>query len=169
MRAGDMVDRNPASPVPAHLRRYVECFLDTFIVNGRLDARLRQLAILRIAWRAGQPYMWANHYRNARNAGASDMDVLAVRLPAGERKLDAAAAFTLDAVDEIIDSGLLAPESYARAKLVFGDPDLAEEFLHLVGGYRGMAVLLKTKNPSLEASGLPFWPPDGVAPPPDGR
>jgi alkylhydroperoxidase/carboxymuconolactone decarboxylase family protein YurZ len=156
--------RNPASPVAPHLRRYVECYLETFLRDGRLEPRLRQLAILRIAWRARQPYMWANHYRNARNAGVSDEEALAARRPAAERSLDPAAAFTLDAVDVIIDRDLLPPEVYARAMTVLGGDEVVEEFIHLVGGYRSMAVLLNTRKPSLEAAGLPFWPPDGAAP-----
>lgn len=163
--AAEALARNRrASPVPAHLQRYLECYLETFIFNGRLDARLRQLSILRIAWRANQPYEWANHYRIAKSVGVSDEDVLSARLPAAERNFDDAAAFTLDAVDEIIDRDMLSQETFDRAKQVFGDPDIAEEFIHLVGGYRSMAVLLNTKKPSLEAAGLPFWPPDGIAP-----
>ena len=164
-RADEALARNrSASPVPEHLRRYIACYLETFIYNGLLDPRLRQLSILRIAWRAAQPYEWANHYRNAREVGVSDEDILASRRGGAERKLDGAAAFTLDAVDEIIDCDMLSPETFASAVEVFGGPDVVEEFIHLVGGYRSMAVLLNSKNPSLERAGLPLWPPDGVAP-----
>lgn len=164
-KADEALERNRrASPVPEHLRRYIACYLETFIYNGRLDPRLRQLSILRIAWRANQPYEWANHYRNAKTAGVSDEDILIARLPSAQRTLDEAAAFTLDAVDEIIDSEMLTPETFDRAAQLFGDPDIVEEFIHLVGGYRSMAVLLNTKKPSLELAGLPFWAPDGNAP-----
>ncbi len=164
-RASNALARNiRGSPVAAHLRPYIECYLDTFIFNGRLDARLRQLSILRIAWRANQAYEWANHYRNAKDVGVSDADILATRMDSGERRLDDAAAFTLNAVDEIIDFDMLSPETFARAIALFGGADVAEEFLHLVGGYRSMAVLLNTKRPALESAGLAFWPPDGIAP-----
>ena len=153
-----------ASPVPPHLRAYVECFLKTFTVEGRLDPRLRQLSILRIAWRTAQPYEWANHYRLAKTVGVADEDIASVRQPSGQRRLDEAAAFTLDAVDELIDSGRLSVTTFDRAATVFGHADVAEEFVHLVGGYLGMSALLNTKNPSLELAGLPFWPPHGMAP-----
>lgn len=153
-----------ASPVAPHLRHYVECFLDTFITNGRLDPRLRQLAILRIAWRKNQAYEWANHYRVAKRAGVQDDDIVAARYSSGERDLDPVAAFTLDAVDELIDRGCLAEPVFERAKREFGHPDIAEEFIHLVGGYLSMSALLNTTKPSLTTAGLPTWPPDGVGP-----
>ena len=153
-----------ASPVAPHLREYVDCFLQTFITNGRLDPRLRQLTILRIAWRSKQPYEWANHYRVAKHVGVADSDIVEARRSSAERNLDPLAAFTLDAADELIDRGYLTEEIFSRAKREFGHPDIAEEFIHLVGGYQSMSALLNTTKPPLEAANLPVWPPDGVRP-----
>src|SRR5688572_29438810 len=35
------------------------------LLNGRLDFRLQELVILRIAWRTGCSYQWSQHYRRA--------------------------------------------------------------------------------------------------------
>ena len=166
-QASQVIDRNDsASPLNEHpqLRRYVECFLDTFILHGLLDPRLRQLAILRIAWRCRQPYEWAQHYRRAKEAGVADEEIRAIQTASPETDIQEPVLLVVNAADEIVDLGFLTPETYQRAKAFFVTAGLTHEFLHLVAGYRMMATILNTTRPSIEAAGLPFWPPDGVGP-----
>jgi len=166
-QAGQIIDRNrDISHLNSHpqLRRYVECFLETFIVKGLIDPRLRQLAILRIAWRCRQPYEWAQHYSRARQAGVSDEEILAIRSTCPAQDLQAPVQLVVIAADEVVDLGFLTPNTYQRCKALFIEPGLVHEFLHLVAGYRMMATILNTTLPSVEAAGLAFWPPDGVAP-----
>jgi 4-carboxymuconolactone decarboxylase len=165
--ASRIIDRNAtASPLDAHpqLRRYIECFLETFILSGRIDPRLRELTILRIAWRCGQPYEWAQHYRRALQEGVSDDDVLAVRTADPARDLAHPVRLVVTAADEVVDLGYITPETYAGCDAHFADPALLHEFLHLVAGYRMMATVLNTTRPSVADAGLPLWPPDGVGP-----
>src|ERR1700730_16003434 len=85
-------NRSPASTsaLDSHpqLRAYIQCFLETFLVHGRVDPRLRELAILRIAWRCHQPYEWAQHFKRGRTVGVTDDDALAVRAPTPNTTLD---------------------------------------------------------------------------------
>jgi hypothetical protein len=142
----------------------MECWLDTFLVHGSIDHRLRQLTILRVAWRCNQPFEWANHYRRARSCGVSDQEILALRGSDPEARLGREEAIVLRAADEVVDLGLITPETYASCGTVFPDPGVRHEFLHLVAGYRMIATTLNTTRPSVAAAGLPWWPPDGVAP-----
>lgn len=150
------LDANP------QLRRYIECFLDTFLFSGKVEAHWREPTILRIAWRCQQPYEWAQHYRLARKAGVPDQQILALRAP--EPELPEPLDLLVQAADEVLDVGRITPATYERLGDLFADPGLLHEFLHLVAGYRMMATVLNTTRPSVLAAGLPVWPPDGIGP-----
>ncbi len=47
--------------------------------HGKLDARLRELAIMRIAWLTASEYEWTQHWRVAQGLGVSADDLLGVR------------------------------------------------------------------------------------------
>jgi alkylhydroperoxidase family enzyme len=167
--AARIVDRNSgptASPLDAHpqLRLYVETFLKTFILEGRVDPRLRELVILRIAWRCGQPYEWAQHYRRARSFQVTDDDIVSMRADDLEVVADESLRLLARAADEVVDLGRISAETYRSCGSYFDDPAVLHEFLHLVAGYRMMATVLNTTLPSIEAAGLPLWPPDGNGP-----
>jgi alkylhydroperoxidase family enzyme len=159
-----VVDGGPLAAHPA-LRRYVRCFLETFLVDGLLDPRLRELTILRIAWRCGQPFEWASHYRIARRLDISDADVLAARTGPHAPQFGPVEQALLTAADEVVELGQITEPTYARCRGVLGGSEvLALELLHLVAGYRMMATILATSRPSLVDAGLTLWPPDGVGP-----
>ncbi len=148
------------------LRAFFDAFVDTFLRRGLLDARLRELAILRVAWRCAQPYEWAQHYRLARRAGVEDAELIGVREGAHFAGFAERERALLRAVDEIVDAGRLSRAGFdACAQALGGELRLAVEFLDLVAGYRMMATILHTTAPALEAAGLPLWPPDGIGPP----
>ena len=78
--------RNPLEESP-HLRTFFACWLETFLLKGKVDPALRERAVLRVMWRCNQPFEWANHYRLARDIGLSDDEILAVRTSAPARDL----------------------------------------------------------------------------------
>ena len=47
--------------------------------QGRLDSRLRELAIMRIAWLTDCEYEWSQHWRVAQGLGVSADDLAGVR------------------------------------------------------------------------------------------
>jgi hypothetical protein len=115
-----------SGPLQQHpaLARYVQCFLDTFLVQGRLDPRLRELTILRIAWRCRQPFEWTSHHRVARRIGVSDVDILAVRVGPGDARFGPAERVMLTAADEVVDLGRISEGTYAGCRLGQGDDRL---------------------------------------------
>jgi alkylhydroperoxidase family enzyme len=68
--------RSGSAVANPRMRAFFECWLDTFLFEGAIDARLREQAILRIMWRRGRAYEWGNHYRLAVRAGLTDDEVL---------------------------------------------------------------------------------------------
>jgi hypothetical protein len=146
-----------------HLAPFIETWLDTFIFQGRLEARLRELAILRIMWRCGQAFEWGNHYRLARQAGITREEVLAIRTSAPERDLAGPVALVVQAADEVVDAGYLHEPTMAALRDLFPEHGLLDEFLYLLGGYRMFAMVSASKRERRTTSHVP-WPPDGVGP-----
>jgi alkylhydroperoxidase family enzyme len=162
-----VVDGGLLAAHPA-LQRYITCFLETFLVDGLLDPRLRELVILRIAWLCDQPFEWASHYRIAQRLHVADADVLAVRSGPKASLFGPTEQALLTAADEVVELGRITEPTYERCRAALGEADvLALELLHLAAGYRMMATVLSTSRPSLADAGLSLWPPDGRGP--DGR
>jgi alkylhydroperoxidase family enzyme len=149
--------------IDPHLAPFFEVWLDTFLFHGRLDARLRELAILRVMWRCGRAFEWGNHYRIARNVGISREEVLAIRTSDPEHDLDGPVAVVVRAADEVVDDGCVSEETMAALPALFPD-QLLSEFLFLLAGYRMFATVSASRREE-RAGSHPPWPPDGVAPP----
>lgn len=145
-----------------HLAPFFHTWLDTFIFGGRLDPRLRELAVLRIMWRCGQAFEWGNHYRFARDAGVTREEVVAIRTPEPARDLAGPVALVVRAADEVVDDGCVAEATMTELAVQFPGP-LLDELLYLLGGYRMFATVSASKREA-RASAHPLWPPDGVAP-----
>ena len=157
--SGGAIDEHPA------LKKYMKCFLETFLVDGLLDPQLRELVILRIAWLCKQPYEWGSHYKHAHRLGVSDDDVLAVRVGPTASRFGTTESALLRAADEVVELGLITEETYARCLAALGDSEvLALELLYLASGYRMMATIISTNRLSLTDGGLELWPPNGVGP-----
>jgi alkylhydroperoxidase family enzyme len=156
-RQSDESERNP------QLQRFLECYLDTFIFNGNLDPRIRELTILRVLWRLGAVYEWGNHYRLGRNAGLSQAEILAIRTEHPERDLTGEVATAVRAADDVVDLGRITTETLAACRALFPDPGILEEFVYLVAGYRMMATVGASLAPERSLVRRP-WPPDGVGP-----
>ena len=147
------------------LQKFMTCFLETFMVDGLLDPRLRELVVLRIGWLCEQPYEWGSHYRVANGLGVSDDDVLAVRTGPTDPRFGPTEQALLTAADEIMELGRITEETYGRCRTALGDSEvLALELLYLATGYRMIASILSTNELSLTEAGLELWPPDGVGP-----
>lgn len=147
-----------------HLAPFFTTWLDTFVFRGRLDPRLRELAILRIMWRCGRAFEWGNHYRFARTAGVSREEVVAIRTPDPIRDLRGPVAVVVRAADEVVDTGRVGPATLSEVEAVFPGP-LRDEFLYLLGGYR-MFATVSASTPDARPPDREPWPPDGVGPRP---
>jgi hypothetical protein len=152
-----------AHALDPHLAPFFETWLDTFVFRGRIDATLRELAILRIMWRCGQAFEWGNHYRLARNVGVTREEVLAIRTSEPDRDLDGPVAVIVRAADEVVDGIAVSEETMSALRAVFPERGLLDEFLYLLGGYRMFATASASRRDARAGSHAP-WPPDGVGP-----
>jgi len=136
--------------------------IDALVLSGVLDARLRELAIMRVGWRIGAPYEWANHYAIARRAGLTDDEIVAVRASA-PAALGAPEQCVVRVVDEVLDGVSVSEATLAEARDLLGDDRALIELVMIPACYRAIGTFLLTFDVPLE-DGLERWPPDGVGP-----
>lgn len=147
---------------PTVARRFVEYFL-ALMYEGVLDPRLRELAILRIAWRTGSVYEWTQHWLIATGMGISGDDLIAVRDPGASDRFTPAERAILTAVDDVVDTGAIGPDVWADlAAHLPSDADRLEA-VAAITGWRMVASILESLEVPLE-DGVAPWPPDGQGP-----
>lgn len=128
-----------------------------------LDARLRELVIMRIGWVTGSVYEWTQHWRVARGLDIAEADLLAVRDWRRATRLSAADRAVLAATDETLEQGSISDATWAECcKHLATDAERIELVL-AIGNWSLFSQLLKSLAVPLE-DGVAPWPPDGKAP-----
>ena len=136
--------------------------IDVAVLDGALDARLREIAILRVGWRIGSVYEWSNHVGVARAAGLTDPEIVAIRA-ADASVLSDADLLAIRVVDEVLDATSVSESTLAEARALLGDGDELVELVAIPGFYRAIGTLLISFSVPLEDH-LEPWLPDGRAP-----
>lgn len=135
------------------------------LFRNRLDARLRELVIMRIAWLTACCYEWTQHWRVARDLGVEDADLLGVRDWEQRAAFGAAERAVLAATDETVRDGAMSDATWNACRdAVGGDDEALLELVTAIGWWRMIASLLENLRVPLEPGVTP-WPPDGRAPP----
>jgi alkylhydroperoxidase family enzyme len=138
--------------------------LATMLWRGTLDARLRELAIMRIGWLTSSDYEWTQHWRVAQGLGVSADDLLGVRDWQGYKAFGPAERAVLAATDDVVHDGAVSAESWAACQREFGaDPAVLVELVTAIGAWRMVASILHSLQVPLE-DGVASWPPDGQPP-----
>ena len=128
----------------------VKSFLDFGLSfrTGNLEAKLRELVILRMATLRGSSYELMHHLPAAKMAGWSEMEISAITStqPTGlEEKYSIAIQF----VDDCSKLGKASDSIFEKASKVFSAPEIAEVAL-LAGFYEMLACFLKTMGVELD-------------------
>ena len=132
--------------------------------KGTLDARLRELVIMRLGWATGSVYEWTQHWRVATQLGVDADDLLAVRDWRSSERFGSTERAVLAATDETMETGTISDGTWAAcAEALGGDPALLVELVAAIGNWRLFSALLRSLEVPLE-DGVAPWPPDGVAP-----
>lgn len=126
-----------------------------FLARGLLPARIRELVVLRVAWRTGSVYEWGQHVLIGGAVGLSADEVLSV---ASERPWegDPAESCALAVADELLDRDDVANPVWSVARARFDEAQLLE-LLCLVGFYRMLAGVLNAVRVQPEPH-LSGWP-----------
>jgi len=119
-------------------------FTDTLAdAQARLEPKIRELLILRVAWRTRSGYEWNQHSRVAREEGLTDAQLRAVQEGPADLVWTPAERALLTAADEMIDDFAVGEETWTRLTAVLDGPQLFE-LLFVVGGYLCLAAVLNS-------------------------
>ena len=142
-----------ARPMPVVLELFAnhlsvsETFLTfTDVLAGdqaRLDPWIRELLILRVAWRTGSGYEWNQHSRMGSEEGLTDAQLHAVREGPDAEVWTPVERDLLTAADEMIDSFAVSEATWDRLSAAFDGAELFEA-LFVVGGYLCLAAVLNS-------------------------
>lgn len=132
--------------------------------KGTLDARLRELVIMRLGWATGSVYEWTQHWRVAVQLGIDEADLVAVRDWRSSDRFGPVEQAVLAATDETMETGTISGATWeACSRALGGDPALLVELVTAIGNWRLFSALLRSLEVPLE-EGVAPWPPDGAAP-----
>ena len=137
--------------------------LHELLWNGVLDARLRELIIMRIGWSTGSVYEWTQHWRVARLLEVPERDLLAVRDWRTADHFGDQERAVLAATDDTLQYGTITDESWAACREALGDDAVLVELVAAIGNWRMFSALLRSLDVPLE-DGVESWPPSGEAP-----
>jgi alkylhydroperoxidase family enzyme len=126
----------------------------SILAEQKLDARLRELAILRVARMTPAEYEWVQHVPIAKMVGASDQEIAAIeRGEVDASSLDADARLVLRFTTEVVRDAKPSDATFAAAKARFSSQEIVELVL-AIGFYMTMARLMETTGIDIdEAAG----------------
>lgn len=121
------------------------------LLSGRLPGRLRELVILRTAFRFNGPYEWAHHVELSAVQGVSALETAALGGDLSDAEWDPLERASLAAVDETADDGAVADDTWATLAGHLDSGDLVE-LLMLIGHYMMLSTVLRSLRVPLEPS-----------------
>ncbi len=145
------------------LAKAISDVLLTLLFRGKLDARLRELVIMRIGWATGSVYEWTQHWRIAQQLGVSEEDLLALRDWRASDRFDDADRAILAATDETLETGTISSETWKRCEEHLGSTEARLELVSAIGTWQFISAFLRSLEIPLE-EGVTPWPPDGATP-----
>jgi alkylhydroperoxidase family enzyme len=113
------------------------------LLDGKLAARDRELAVLRVGWLCQSEYEWGHHVRLARHAGITDAEIERVKEgpdAVGWSELEEA---LLRAVDELHSDACISGNTWSVLADNYSEPELIELTM-LIGQYHLVAFTLNS-------------------------
>lgn len=110
--------------------------------GGTLPPRLRELVVLRVAWRAGSEYEWLQHVRIGRGLGIGDAELEAIT-GAAVHAWEALEADLLAATDEMLDRYRISDATWTRLATRLTQRQLVE-LVFVVGSYACLAMAFES-------------------------
>ncbi len=114
-----------------------------------LDARHRELVVLRVAWRTRSPYEWAQHVRMAARSDITPEEVAAISLAADAAAWTPLESALLAATDELLDHYRVDDNTWARLAEHLDERQLTE-LLFVVGSYTCLAMVFNSVGLELD-------------------
>ena len=116
------------------------------LFQSTLPARIRELAILRVAHRRGSPYEWSHHVELGKRAGLTDDEIAAVQSGDPDAEFD---RHVLIAVDELDEKTNVSDATWAALSERL-DERQRMDLIFTVGCYSLLAMAFNTFGVELE-------------------
>jgi 4-carboxymuconolactone decarboxylase len=142
-------DTNNALSTLAHHPGLAKAFLRFnvhLLTSSTLPARIRELAILRVAHRRQCAYEWSHHVRMAKDEGVTDDQIAALQRGEAADAFDRA---VITGVDELDEKSELSDETWAALGERLNDQQRMD-FVFTVGCYALLAMAFNTFGIQLE-------------------
>jgi 4-carboxymuconolactone decarboxylase len=123
--------------------------LGSAVLSTALDARRREIAVLRVAHATNAPYEWAQHEQLARNGGVTDAEIEAIDSEEPVASLDEECNLICRVADEVTRDVRLSDEALERIIDRYG-PREAAELILLVSYYNMVSRFLESTRVEIE-------------------
>ena len=125
------------------------------LLSGTLPGRMREIVILRTAFRFGGAYEWAHHIELAEQQGIAPEEIAALGHDDGPRRLEWAPveSAALHAVDETAADGTVSDATWEALEEGLRESELIELLL-LIGHYQMLTGVLGSLRIQLEPSAV---------------
>lgn len=132
-------------------------FNRTLMTSDVLDQRLRELMVLRVAWRTRSAYEWAQHTRLAVRCAITEEELAAISLGADATGWSPLEAALLRATDQLMDNYQVDEATWARLVVEFTERQLME-VVFVVGCYTCLAMVFNGLEIQLDPGLEPVIP-----------
>jgi alkylhydroperoxidase family enzyme len=121
------------------------------LLGGHLPGRVRELVILRTAYRFDGRYEWAHHIELGQHQGIALAEIAALGADLDAVEWNDLERAVLSAVDETADDGEVQDKTWATLAAHFSEGDLVE-LLMLIAHYLMLSTVLRSLRVQLEPS-----------------
>ncbi|MGH2891823.1 MAG: carboxymuconolactone decarboxylase family protein [Solirubrobacteraceae bacterium] len=132
------------------------------VLSSCLDARRREMAVLRVAYATGASYERAQHERWARHAGVTNQEINVIATEEPVSSLDQEGNLICRVADEVSRNVRLSDHALEQIVDRYG-PREAAELILLVSYYNMVSRFLESTRVELEAEPPVGWPALGSA------
>jgi 4-carboxymuconolactone decarboxylase len=119
------------------------------VLSTALDARRREIAVLRVAQATRAPYEWVQHEQLARNAGVTEAEIKAIGAEERVTSLDEEGNLICRVADEVTRDVRLSDEALEQIIDRYG-PREATELILLVSYYNMVSRFLESTRVEVE-------------------
>jgi 4-carboxymuconolactone decarboxylase len=126
-----------------------------------LEHRLRELMVLRVAWRTRSTYEWVQHVKLGERYDVTGDDVVAVTVGPDADRWTPLERDLLAATDQLLDDHCIADDTWARLAAQLDERQLVE-VVFVVGTYSCLAMVFNSfgleLDPGLDLRDIPVLP-----------
>lgn len=148
-----------APPVPAAISTMLHhpalagawlAYNNVLLWSPSVAPRLRELAVLRVAWRTRSEYEWVQHVKLGERFAITRDDVEAIGNGADDERWEPLERDVLRATDQLLDRQRIDDDTWARLAAVLDERQLVE-LVFVVGTYTCLAMAFNSFGIELEA------------------